>query len=138
MERRSLGLSSTGFRAYLATQFLGALNDNIFRFLLISLIFATSGGDVARESSRVALAGGLFALPFIVLASWAGALADRFRKSTIFVVAKIAKIAIMCGCVAAFAFGNGVALMALLCLTGVHSTFFGPAKYGYLAEQIDE
>ncbi len=138
MERRSLGLSSTGFRAYLATQFLGAFNDNTYKFLLISLIFARAAGDPVFEHRHVGLAQALFSLPFVLFAGWAGALADRYRKSAIFIAAKIAEISIMVAVGVAFLADDGVALMALLFLMGLHSTFFGPAKYGYLAEQVDE
>jgi acyl-[acyl-carrier-protein]-phospholipid O-acyltransferase/long-chain-fatty-acid--[acyl-carrier-protein] ligase len=142
MDRRSLGLKTAGFRAYLATQFLGAFNDNAFKFLLLSLITTFAAGDLAEEGLQKMKAQAYFAIPFVLLAGWAGALADRYRKSAIFVGAKLTEIALMAGVVAAFALLAGGAqlevLLGLLFLMGAQSTFFGPAKYGYLAEMVEE
>ncbi|HTE06113.1 MAG TPA: MFS transporter [Planctomycetota bacterium] len=138
MQRSTLGLKTAGFRAYLATQFLGALNDNTFRYLLLGLFTSLAARDAGYETRLQSLASALFALPFVLFAPWAGAIADRYRKSTIFVWAKLVEIGLMLGVVAALWSGLTWALFALLFLTGVHSTFFGPAKYGYLGETLGE
>jgi len=138
MQRSTLGLKTTGFRAYLATQFLGALNDNAYKFLLLSLITAKAAGDLTWEHRWTGVAQGLFALPFVLFAAWAGVVADRFRKDAIFVWAKCAEVVLMAGVVAAFMFDSGAALMVLLFLMATQSAFFGPAKYGYLGESIAE
>ncbi|MGQ0552245.1 MAG: MFS transporter [Planctomycetota bacterium] len=131
-----LGLKTAGFRAFLSTQFLGAFNDNAYKFLLISHLTAWAAGDLERIGESTGIAQGAFALPFVVLAGWAGSVADRFRKSTVFIWAKIAEIAIMVGAVIAFRLDHGQALVAVLFLMGTQSTFFGPAKYGYLGERV--
>ncbi len=138
MQRRTLGLKTTGFRAYLATQFLGALNDNAFKFLLLSLIVQKAAGNLPYEQRWTGVAQGLFALPFVLFAAWAGVLADRFRKDAIFVWAKCAEVALMVGVVMALSLDSGVGLLALLFLMATQSAFFGPAKYGYLGETIAE
>lgn len=138
MKAARLGLKTAGFRAYLATQFLGAFNDNAYKFLLLSLITATAADDIALQGRLKGLAQALFALPFVLLAPWAGALADKVSKSTIFVRAKLAEIALMAGVGAALWFGSAFWLFALLFLMAAQSTFFGPAKYGYLPETLDE
>jgi len=88
MQRGTLGLRTRGFRAFLATQFLGALNDNAFKYLLISMIVFRAVGDPTLASRQTSLAQGLFALPFVIFAAWAGVVADRWGKTAIFVVAK--------------------------------------------------
>ncbi|MHC5211617.1 MAG: MFS transporter [Planctomycetota bacterium] len=142
MDRRTLGLRTAGFRAYLATQFLGAFNDNAFKFLLLSLITTWAAGDLVEEGLLKMKAQAYFAFPFILLAGWAGALADRYRKSAIFVGAKLTEVLLMASVVAAFVLLAGGAqlevLLGLLFLMGAQSTFFGPAKYGYLAEMVEE
>src|SRR5262249_14863937 len=68
MERRSLGLKTAGFRCYLGAQFLGAFNDNAYKYLLLGLITGWAAGDAARENRLTYVALGLFALPFVLLA----------------------------------------------------------------------
>ena len=46
-----------------ATQFLGALNDNIFKLLIILYLV---GPDKERASMVNVFAGGFFVLPFLV------------------------------------------------------------------------
>jgi len=78
MERRSLGLRTAAFRNYLAAQFLGAFNDNAYKFLLLGLITGWAAGDVAREHEMQTLAQALFALPFVLVALWIGR--DELRR----------------------------------------------------------
>jgi acyl-[acyl-carrier-protein]-phospholipid O-acyltransferase/long-chain-fatty-acid--[acyl-carrier-protein] ligase len=132
-----LGLKTRGFRQYLGTQFLGAFNDNAFRFTVIFCIQAVAVSE-AEEGTWLLLAQVLFALPFIVLAALAGSLADRVSKSTVIRWAKVGEIVVMLAAVAAFASGQMAMLLLVLLLMSTQSAFFGPAKYGYLAEMIDE
>lgn len=131
-----LGLKSSGFRAFLATQALGAFNDNAFRFALIFWLEAAAASQ-AEQGRNLGLAQALFAVPFVAFAALAGSLADRHAKSGVIRVAKLAEIAIMAAGVAAFAAGHAGALLAVLFLMSSQSSFFGPGKYGYLAETID-
>jgi len=68
------GLASRSFWGLLATQFLGALNDNMFRWLVVPI----GKTMVGREHAAVALSAGLacFVLPYILLAAPAGYLAE--------------------------------------------------------------
>ena len=77
------GLSSRSFLGFLATQFLGAVNDNMFRWLVVPI----GKQLIPEENAAVALSAGLacFVLPFILLAAPAGYLADRFSKRTVIV-----------------------------------------------------
>lgn len=127
-------LYSSGFIALLATQFLGAFNDNAFK-LVISLLAVHSVADRPDQASRyVAAAGAMLTLPFVLFSSYAGFLADRFSKKSIIVGAKGAEVAIMALGFVAFLYGNIGLMMGTLFLIGVHSTFFSPAKYGILPE----
>src|SRR5262245_45635657 len=138
MERRSLGLRTAAFRNYLAAQFLGAFNDNAYKFLLLGLITGWAAGDAERENRLQYIALGLFALPFVLLAGWAGLVSDRWRKNAVLVGCKIAEVVLMLGVTLALMYGHVVSLIVLLGLLGVHSTFFGPAKYGWIGEMVGE
>lgn len=114
------------------TQFLGAFNDNLFKQLVMLLCVdrATATGDLQW------LAMILFAAPFIAFSGYAGFLSDRYSKRTIIVICKAAEFGIVVLGLVGFATGSLAALMAVLCLMGVHSAFFGPSKYGILPELL--
>lgn len=120
-----------------ATQFLGAFNDNLFKQLVLLICL-----DVVRAGGRdyQGVANAIFALPFVLLSGFAGWLSDRTSKRFLMVACKCAEIGIMAAGMAAF-FIAGLHpatqlyyLFAVLALMGVHSTFFGPPKYGILPE----
>ncbi len=115
------------------TQFLGAFNDNLFKqlVLLLCLDRVLSGG---RDQQGLAMI--LFAWPFIAFSGYAGFLSDRFSKRTIIVTCKVAELGIVWLGMIGFATGSLALLLAVLCLMGVHSAFFGPSKYGILPELL--
>ncbi len=136
MSSPTLELKTPGFRAYLITQFLGALNDNAFKLTIISMILATTA--TASEEGRLSRdLQWLFAAPFMLFATWAGRVADRHRKSSVMLASKVAEVGVMLAAAAAFASGSPPMVLVVLGLMSVQSTFFGPAKYGYLGECVD-
>src|SRR6476660_2122329 len=86
-------LLSAGFLGLLATQFLTATNDNVFRWLVIGI------GKQHVDSSQHGLiltAGTVcLVLPYLLLAAAAGYLADKYPKRSVMVGCKLAEIAIM-------------------------------------------
>jgi len=127
------------FGAYFWTQFLGAFNDNVFRNALVILI-AFRAWQVAglTPGAVVALAGGIFIVPFFLLSPFAGQLADAWPKSTLIRWTKAAEVVIMLGAAAAFAWGGLGALLVVLFFMGAQSAVFGPVKYGILPELVDD
>ena len=61
-----------------ATQFLGALNDNVFKLLVIFFVIATKGG--AAASQAVFIGSTVFVVPFLLFSAAAGVLADRAAR----------------------------------------------------------
>lgn len=116
------------------TQFLGALNDNIFKLLTIFALIAVEGKEQA--SLIVALAGMTFVAPFLIFSALAGSLADRVSKRTIIVTVKILENVIMIFGVVAFISKIPVLLYGSLFLMSTHSAFFGPVKYGIVPELV--
>jgi acyl-[acyl-carrier-protein]-phospholipid O-acyltransferase/long-chain-fatty-acid--[acyl-carrier-protein] ligase len=124
-----------GFGWLNATQFLGALNDNVFKLLVVFYLVGKEGPD--RAAAVTATAGAVFVVPFLIFSAWAGMVADRFSKRDIVRWAKAAEVMIMAaGCVA-LATGGEWMLWAVLFMTGVHSAFFAPAKYGIVPELVE-
>ena len=126
---------TTSFNWLNATQFFGALNDNLLKLLIVFYLIAVKGPDSAAMVA--ATAGGLFVVPFLLFSAPAGALADRLSKRTIVVAMKGAECLIALLAVLAFAVGSATALYAVLFLMATQSALFGPSKYGIVPELID-
>ncbi len=120
----------------LVTQTLGAINDNMFKNALVVLIMfrAAQGG----AGALVALAGGLFILPFMLLSATAGELADRFEKRRLILLVKAAEVVVMAAAGAGFLLGSTPLLMAVLFGLGAQATFFGPLKYAILPQHLGD
>ncbi len=132
-------LGEQRFAPFFATQFLGALNDNVFRSGF--LILATFQGVVVfgmERSMLTNLAGGLFILPFVLLSATSGQIADKYEKSMLMRHIKLLEVVLMCIAAAGFATGSYGLLLFVLFLMGCQSTLFGPVKYAYLPQQLEE
>ncbi len=130
-------LGQRRFAPFFGTQFLGALNDNIFRQGLIILVTFQGVLIAGMNHSQLAnVAGALFILPFFLLSATAGQLADKYEKSMLMRRIKLLEIVLML--VAAYAFFVQLysLLLFVLFLMGCQSTLFGPVKYAYLPQQL--
>ena len=117
-----------------ATQFLGALNDNIFKFLIVFFLIGAQGTEQAKTIQGIA--GMIFVVPFLVFSHAAGVLADRYSKRTIIVGTKVFEIGVMCLGAMSFFLGIPLALYGVLFLMAVQSAFFGPSKFGIIPELV--
>lgn len=116
------------------TQFLGVINDNLFKFVMAFLLIDTLG--YSKASSILSATGAIYVIPFLLFSSSAGILADRFSKQKLLVVMKAAEIAIMILAVFAFASKNVFGCFTLLFILSTHSAMFGPSKYGIIPELV--
>ncbi len=131
-------LGQRRFAPFFVTQFLGALNDNIFRNGLVILVTFQGVLVAGMNHSELAnVAGALFILPFFLFSATAGQFADKYEKSMLMRRIKLLEIALMIIAAIAFASGSYVALLLVLFLMGCQSTLFGPVKYAYLPQQLD-
>ncbi len=124
-----------GFGWLNATQFFGALNDNLFKMFEQMFLMALFPGAKERLLS---LATVLFALPFLFFTAYAGFLADRFNKRRVTVALKYAELGVMALAAPAFLVGRPEPLFALLFLMSLQSTLFSPTKYGIVPELVGE
>lgn len=130
---------SRKFMPLFLTQFLGAFNDNFFKSAMVMLItyrLAERAGYDPRI--LVNLAGGVFILPFFLFSATAGQLADKYERSYLVQLIKIAEIVVMAGAALGFYLENVHLLMLILFLMGAQSTFFGPLKYSILPQHLEE
>lgn len=139
-----LPFKNISFLFFLATQALGAFNDNVFKQLVLLL----GVGFLASGIEYQAIVQFLFALPFLVFSGLAGDLSDRMSKGRLMVACKIAEVVIALMGVVAFltmalpseaSEGTPLHLELLAVVVfflGTQSAFFGPAKYGGLPELV--
>src|SRR3546814_7011490 len=88
-------LKSRRFLPLFVTQFLGAFNDNLYKNALVILILFRLAADAGQGEVLVAVAGGLFVLPFFLFSATAGQLADKYDKARLIRVVKAAEIVVM-------------------------------------------
>lgn len=116
------------------TQFLGALNDNIYKLLAVYFSIQLEGIEYSHQI--LATTGAIFVIPFLLFSAMSGTLADRFSKRDIIVTTKILELVIMGLSVCAFAFQSKWGSYAVLFLLATQSALFGPSKYGIVPELV--
>jgi len=136
------------FAALLTSQFLGAFNDNAFKQLVLLLTasavtaeavpwVAESGLAIdAAGAHRQGLVAFLFALPFVLLCTTTGALADKLSKSRIIKAANLIEVLVMGVALFALFRESYALLLATVFLMGAQSALFGPSKYGSIRELV--
>lgn len=116
------------------TQFLGALNDNIYKLLIVYFFIQLEGIEYSHQI--LATTGAIFVIPFLLFSALSGTLADRFSKRDIIVTTKILELVIMGLALCAFAFQSKWGSYAVLFLLATQSAIFGPSKYGIVPELV--
>lgn len=124
----------TSFAALNLAQFFAALNDNVYKLLLVFLLITIEGAQ--HSNTILSLAGAIFVIPFLIFASLAGTLADHFSKRSIIYITRILELLIVSGGVVAIAFKSAIGGYTVLFLMATQSTLFSPAKYGIIPEIV--
>ena len=131
-------LTQRRFAPFFWTQFLGAGNDNLFKFAFTVMVTYQLQVSWLPASMAGLVIGALFILPFLLFSATAGQATDKFDKTRVIRFVKNLEIAIMA--LAAFGFwtSNVIVLLACVLLMGLHSTIFGPVKFAYLPQHLNE
>lgn len=130
-------LKSLGFQSYLWTQFLGALNDNLY-MLVVSLLAVDIARSPGQSGELLALVGALFNAPFFLFSGYAGHLADVFSKRSVLIAAKGFEVLVMSLGFLALLWNHTGLMLCVVFLTGIKSAFFSPAKYGIVPEMLPD
>lgn len=129
-----------GRRAFLplfVAQTMGALNDNVLRAALVTLItYHAAELTPQGRTLMVTIAMGLFMVPFFLFSAFAGQLADRMNKTTLIRWIKGAEVGIALLSSYGFYHHDYTFLMVVLFFMGIHSAFFGPVKYAILPDLL--
>jgi len=125
------------FLPFFVTQFLGALNDNLFKNALLVMVVSSVLTISQYNTNFITnLAAGLFILPFFLFSTIAGHLADRFDKAYLIRRIKFAEIILMLIGFFSLWQSNLTLMLAVLFLLGVQSAFFGPIKYAIIPQHM--
>jgi MFS family permease len=127
------------FGPLFATQFCGALNDNLFKNALIVMIAYAGRPFFGLEPALLVNAiAAIFILPFLLFSVTAGECADKWDKARVTRVIKLLEIALMAVGAVALVFQNMAIILVVIFLLGCHSTFFGPIKFAILPQHLPQ
>jgi MFS family permease len=131
-------LGQRRFAPFFWTQFAGAANDNVFKFAFTVMVTYQLSISWMQPAMAGLVIGALFILPFLLFSATSGQLTDKYEKSKIIRFVKNLEIAIML--IAAYGFFNANVPVLLGCtfLMGLHSTLFGPVKFAYMPQVLNE
>ncbi len=114
-----------------------ALNDNLFRWLIIPIGTSTAGWH--ENPTRVITLGGVcFLVPFLIFTPFAGYCSDRFSRNRVIIATKISELIIIMFGISAINAHSVPYMLIVLFFLGAQSAFFSPAKYSSLPMAVPE
>ena len=131
-------LKQRRFAPFFWTQFLGAANDNLFKFAFTVMVTYQLQVSWLAPSMAGLVIGAVFILPFLLFSATSGQLTDKYDKTQVIRFVKWLEIAIMLLAAWGFWTVNVPRLLACVFLMGLHSTLFGPVKFAYLPQHLNE
>jgi len=130
-------LRENRFAPFFWTQFLGAMNDNVFKIGFTSLLTyqAVLFGGIDSKSAAF-LISAIFIVPFVLFSATSGQISDKFDKAFMIRLVKTFEIAVMLvGALGFYLHSVALLYFCTFCM-GLHSTVFGPVKYAYLPQHL--
>jgi 1-acyl-sn-glycerol-3-phosphate acyltransferase len=126
------------FAPFFWTQFLGAANDNLFKFAFTVLVTYQLQVQWLPADLAGLVIGALFILPFLLFSATSGQLADKLDRRQMIIWLKRAEIGIMAIAALGFFLPSIPVLLLCIFLMGLQSTVFGPVKFAYLPQHLGE
>jgi len=115
---------------YIIAVFLNAFVDLGHKIIIQNTIFKTYDGQ--QQVLLTALVNGLILIPFILLLTPAGFISDRFPKNKVIRISAWAALFLTLAITVCYYMGLFWLAFAMTFLLAVQSTFYSPAKYGYI------
>jgi 1-acyl-sn-glycerol-3-phosphate acyltransferase len=131
-------LKQRRFAPFFWTQFLGAANDNVFKFAFTVLVTYQLSVSWLPPALAGLVIGAVFILPFLLFSATAGQIADKYDKAGLTRGVKNLELVIMVIASVGLHFMHIPTLLGCIFLLGLHSTIFGPVKYAYLPQHLSE
>lgn len=130
-------LAARRFLPLLATQTLGAFEDNLFKSAFVMLVtYGTAMKGGFDPATVAAMAGGALIAPFFLFSALAGELADRFERSRLLQVLKAAELLTVLAAGAALLAGSLWLCFVALFALGAQATFSSPVRYALLPQHL--
>lgn len=121
-----------GFTPYIAMLFLNAFVDLGHKIVIQNTVFKIYDGTT--QSALIAVVNAMILLPFILLFSPSGHVANRYPKPRVMQYAAWAAVLVTLLITASYALGWFQTAFALTLILAAKSAFYSPAKYGYIRE----
>ena len=131
-------LGQRRFAPFFWTQFLGAANDNLFKFAFTVLVTYQLQVQWLPAELAGLVIGALFILPFLLFSATSGQMADKYDRRLLIVWLKRVEVLIMAVAAWGFFMQNIPVLLASIFLMGAQSAVFGPVKFAYLPQHLGE
>jgi len=125
---------STGFIPFILIIFFNAFVDLGHKILIQNTVFKIYDGET--QIILTAIVNGLILLPFVLLFSPAGFLADKYRKPKVMQVSAALAVVLTLLITLSYYLGWFNFSFALTFLLATQSAFYSPAKYGYIKELL--
>ena len=128
------------FAPLFGTQFLGALNDNMFKTALFVMIsfYGLGKNDLLPPSQMLNLGAMLFILPYFLFSALSGQLSNKFDKAVFSALDQaLGNHHYGSGGVCFYIQSAPLLLICLFCM-GTQSTLFGPLKYAILPDYLND
>jgi len=119
---------------YLIVVFLNAFTDLGHKIIIQNTVFKVYDGEM--QIVLTAIVNALILLPFILLFSPSGFLADRFAKSTIMKHSSALAVAITLLITYSYYEGWFYTAFFMTFMLALQSAIYSPAKYGYIKELV--
>ncbi|WP_353399259.1 MFS transporter [Hydrogenophaga sp. 5NK40-0174] len=126
------------FAPFFWTQFLGAANDNLFKFAFTVMVTYQLQVQWLPADMAGLVIGALFILPFLLFSATSGQMADKYDRRVLIVWLKRIEVLIMGLAALGFFLPSVPVLLACIFLMGLQSAVFGPVKFAYLPQHLHE
>lgn len=123
-----------GFLPFVSMMFLNAFVDLGHKIIIQNTLFKTFDGDA--QILLTAIVNALILLPFVLLFTPSGFLADRFPKNRVMRVSAWAAVGLTLAITVFYYLGWFWSAFAMTFLLAVQSAFYSPAKFGYIKELV--
>ena len=125
-----------GFLPFVAMVFLNAFVDLGHKIIIQNTLFKTYEGST--QILLTAIVNALILLPFVLLFTPSGFLADKFPKNLVMRISAWAAVGLTLAITAFYYLGWFWPAFAMTFLLAVQSALYSPAKYGYIKELVGQ
>ncbi len=125
-----------GFLPFITIVFLNAFVDLGHKIIIQNTVFKIYDGET--QIILTAIVNGLILLPFILLFSPSGYLADKYRKPIIMRISALVAIGLTLIITISYYQGWFILAFVMTFLLAIQSAFYSPAKYGYIKELVGQ